>query len=116
TYIEVAVGQDFLELVERGALGHRGGNADDSWVAACQLDQRLTKDILIFWWLVPFLLHLASNPVICARPIELGPVSLREITAAVLLGDDLNHDGAVDRLGAAEDLDHLLGIVTVEGA
>ena len=115
--VEEALGQRLLQLVERGALGHRGGDADDRRVALRQLDQRVAEDILILRRLARLLLHLAGDGIIGAGAVELGRLGLGEVAAAALLRDDLDEDRAVaSRLAPAEDLDHLLGVVAVEGA
>ena len=114
--VEVALRQRLLQLVERGALGHRGGDADDGRITLRQLDQRIAEDVLILRRLAGLLLHLAGHGIVRAGAVELGRLALGEVAAAALLGDHLDQDRAVHLARLVEDLDQLLDVVAVEGA
>src|SRR5580698_6755029 len=112
-YIEVAFGKMRTEVIERGAVGHGGGDGNNLFVLAGKLDERLREDFRIRHQ--PRGLGFACLRMVGAESVKLLLAFKRRLETFALLGEDMQQHRLVFSLEELEGLDEQRKMVAVDG-
>ena len=105
------------EVVQAGAAGHRGGDADDAFIGGGESDELLAENILIVGrGAGAAALGFAGGRIEGAETVEFFGMGAGGVETAALFGDDVKKDGGVGVARELEVFDQLIEVMAVNGA